>query len=148
MDWRWLPFDALTTVELYALLKLRAEVFVVEQRCAYADVDGLDPAAHHLLGCVDGALTASLRAFPPPLDAPHATIGRVVVAPAWRGRGTGDALMRRGVEACNTAWPGAPIRLNAQAHLEGWYQRLGFRRDGLPFDEDGIPHVPMFAQPT
>ena len=128
--------DALTAPQLYALLRLRAEVFVVEQECAYLDPDGrdLEPSTRHLwVEGSDGEVVACVRVV-------GNAIGRVVTALSHRSRGLGAELMKRAVEG---AAPAGAVHLNAQAHLAGWYEALGFVVDGEEFVEDGIPHVPM-----
>ena len=144
MRWQWSPFDALTTTELYAALRLRQAVFVVEQDCPYLDADGQDPAAMHLLGWDGEALVAYVRAFPPGATAhPEAVIGRVVVHGGRRGEGLGRAVMLEAHRRAGVAWPGRPIWLSAQAHLARWYGSLGYAVCGEGYDEDGIPHLPM-----
>jgi ElaA protein len=124
---------------LYALLKLRADVFVVEQDCVYADLDGRDaePTARQLWLARDGAVVATLRLLTDPGGV--ARIGRVATAADARGQGLAARLMRRAIELAD----GRPIVLAAQSHLEHWYAGFGFGRDGAEFVEDGIPHVPM-----
>jgi ElaA protein len=145
VTWRWCSWEQLGRDELYAIVQLREQVFVVEQACAYLDADGRDPLARHLLGLRDGALVAALRAFPPDA-AGEAVIGRVVTAPAVRGTGLGTELMRVGMQRVRETWGPVPIHISAQAHLAGWYGRLGFVVTGAGYDEDGIPHLPMLAR--
>jgi ElaA protein len=149
LHWQTLAFDALDARQLYALLKLRSEIFVVEQACAYLDPDGKDihPDALHLLGHHGDALAAYLRILPAGVGHRHPSIGRVVVAPAWRGTGVGHMLMREGVRALLARWPGSEIRLGAQAHLSGYYAAHGFVPASPIYDEDGIPHVTMRRDP-
>ncbi|MEO0599899.1 MAG: GNAT family N-acetyltransferase [Myxococcota bacterium] len=128
--------------ELYAILRLRQEVFVVEQDCAYLDADGGDEVAMHLRGYDDDALVAYLRAFPPSEDG-CVHIGRVIVVEAVRGRGLGQALMTRGADLATAKWGPHPIHLSAQAHLEPFYASLGYVATGPGYLEDGIPHLPM-----
>lgn len=138
---RWLPFDRLRLEELYALLRLRQQVFVVEQRCAYQDCDDLDFTAWHLLLQRGDELVGGARLLPPATD--HgARLGRVVIAPAWRGHGLGRGIIRAGIDQARSRYPG-PLTLHAQAHLRRLYEGEGFAVDGPPFDEDGIPHLPM-----
>ena len=139
MDWYERAFAELTRDELYAILELRERVFVVEQKCAYQDVDGLDPACRHLWAVRGGALVAYLRIVPAGRKYDEVAIGRVIVAQAMRGTGLGKELMRRGLAAAG----GVPVRLSAQAHLEKFYADLGFRPVSDVYDEDGIPHVEM-----
>ena len=126
---------------LYDVLALRSAVFVVEQACAYQDIDGLDlvDGTVHVLGRDGDGLAAYARLLAP--DAQHATarIGRVIVATQARGRRLAHELMARAVEVCEARWPG-PIELGAQAHLTGFYRSLGFEPVGEPYDEDGILH--------
>jgi ElaA protein len=132
----------LSVDELYGLLSLRAQVFVVEQDCAYVDPDGLDPQCHHLLGLDSIGLAASVRAVPPGISHPLPCIGRVVTAARVRGTGLGRPLMREAMRYVFRLWPG-PIHLGAQSHLRRYYETLGFRISGSEYDEDGIPHLPM-----
>lgn len=141
VTYRWAPFGDLDLIDLHDALALRARVFVVEQDCAYADVDGLDPEAWHLLGRADGELVAYLRAFPPASQRAETVIGRVVTGP--RRAGLGTALMEEGLRRAASTWGDHPSWLSAQAHLAPWYGRLGFDVCGPGYDEDGIPHVPM-----
>lgn len=129
-------FDDLTTAELYAVLRLRAEVFVVEQACAYQDIDGVDQRATHLLMTEADALVGYARWFAK--DA-WTQIGRIVTAPAARGRGYGRQL----VEECARRIGSGPITMDAQTYLVDFYQSLGFSPVGVGFDEDGIPHIRM-----
>ena len=142
VQFQWTPWARLDRDLLYALMALRQRVFVVEQACPYQDADGRDPAAHHLLGLRDGELVACLRAFAPDATG-EAVIGRVVTAPEVRGTGLGRPLMRAGMARVWEEWGRCPIRIGAQAHLEGYYASVGFVVSGDPYDEDGIPHVPM-----
>ena len=144
MHWQWSPFDALTLTDLYAALRLRQEVFVVEQDCPYLDADGRDPACHHLLGWDEDALVAYVRVFPPGASIhPEAVIGRVVVHGARRTEGLGRAVMTEAHRRIAEAWSDPPIWLSAQAHLESWYGGLGYVVCGRGYDEDGIPHLPL-----
>lgn len=146
LAWTCHALDELSARELYALLKLRSEVFVVEQRCIYLDPDGQDLDALHLLGRdAQGELLACARLIPTP-DGPK--IGRVLTAPAARGAGQGRALMQCAIAECAQRWPAQPIRLSAQAHLQGFYASLGFRPTSAVYDEDGIPHIDMQRQAT
>ena len=173
ITWRWRPWAELSAAELHALLQLRSRVFVVEQRCVFLEVDGRDPDAFHLLGTVvsalpeplpspgvhsgvgdgpsraalslgDAHLAAYARVFAPGLRyADAACISRVVTHPSARGTGAGRAVMREAIAACEREWPGMPIGLEAQQHLERFYASLGFGTVGAMYLEDDIPHVPM-----
>ncbi|MBH9553156.1 GNAT family N-acetyltransferase [Inhella gelatinilytica] len=144
LHWTCQPFAQLTVHALYAALRLRAEVFILEQHCLYADVDGHDPQAQHLLGWQGETLVAYARLFAPGDKVSGAAcIGRVVTAAPARGQGLGHELMRHAVAACSRLWPGQPMVLFAQAHLKGYYAAHGFAEVGPEFVEDGIPHVEM-----
>ncbi len=142
-QWEWLPFDRLTTRQLYDVLALRQRVFVVEQACAYQDADGDDPRCWHLLGTVHGELVATARLVPPGLKYPEPAIGRVVTAPSVRRQGLGRALMLEALAQVRRLFPGQPTRIGAQVYLERFYRSLGFVPVGAPYDEDGIAHVEM-----
>ncbi|KQV88841.1 GNAT family N-acetyltransferase [Pelomonas sp. Root1237] len=144
MRWNCLRFDELSVQQLYSVLALRSEVFVVEQNCVFLDIDGLDPQTWHLLGSGDdGKLKAYARLIPPGLKAPEALIGRVVTSPAARSGGVGRALMAEALVHCARLWPAHAITLHAQAHLERFYASFGFVSVGEQYIEDGIPHVEM-----
>jgi ElaA protein len=134
------PFAALDGTTVYALLRLRAEVFVVEQACAFNDLDGrdLEPTTWHCWFDADGSPAAYLRVL---VDQRATRIGRVVTAPSHRRQGLAERLVRHAVD--RLAAPGSDVVLDAQSHLVGWYRRLGFAVDGAEFFEDGIPHTPM-----
>lgn len=141
--WRSAIFDELSGREVHDLLRLRQDVFVVEQACAFAEIDGRDPDAVHLFGYVDGRLVACARVFAPGIVAAEASIGRVVTATQTRGTGVGRALMREALRLADALAPGAPVRVAAQAHLEAFYASLGFSVVGDPYLDDGIVHVDM-----
>lgn len=143
LAWRCLPFDSLSPRALYDLLRLRTEVFVIEQNCVFQDMDGADPDCHHLLGERDGAVLAYARLVPAGLKFAEASIGRVVNDPSTRGTGMGHALMREAVAQLHALWGEQPIRIGAQAHLQGFYRQHGFQPDGPIYIEDGIDHIEM-----
>ena len=144
LHWRCLPFGELTVSELYALLQLRSAVFVVEQTCVFHDMDGLDPACHHLLGQdSDGQILACARLVPAGLAFDEASVGRVVTAPAGRGRALGHALMAQACAELARLWGPQPIRIGAQSHLQAYYGRHGFVTAGPEYIEDRIAHVEM-----
>lgn len=131
--------------QLYALLKLRSDVFVVEQKCAYPDLDGqdLEGDTHHLMGWEDDQLMAYLRLLDPESQGGDVVIGRVVTAPAGRGKGLGHAMMEQALKQAEKHWPQVPIYLSAQAHLQGYYGQYGFVVVGEEYLEDDIPHIGM-----
>ncbi|GAB3475238.1 GNAT family N-acetyltransferase [Polaromonas eurypsychrophila] len=143
LDWRAVPFDALCARDLYAVLQLRTEVFVIEQNCVFQDMDGTDHEAVHLLGNADGELVAYARCFPPGVKFSEASIGRVITRQALRGQGAGHVLMGQAVACVFEHWGSQPIRIGAQARLEKFYLQDGFQVAGLPYIEDGIPHIEM-----
>lgn len=141
--WSVKAFDALDGKELYAVLRLRVDVFVVEQRCIYPELDGEDGHALHILGhTADGVLAAYARILPPGADGlPH--LGRFVVHPEHRGQGHAHTLVRMAIAEAQR-WTGlGSCALAAQTHLEAFYAQHGFQRKGADYDWDGIPHVDM-----
>lgn len=143
LQWQWLRFDQLSREQLYELLRLRSEVFVVEQNCVFQDMDGLDDHAMHLLGVRASELVAYVRCFPKGITFDEASIGRVVTRQSARGGGLGHVLMAEAIRALVAEWGAQPIRIGAQAHLKDFYQRHGFADVGKPYIEDGIPHLEM-----
>ncbi|GAB3297208.1 GNAT family N-acetyltransferase [Hymenobacter tenuis] len=144
LTWTTKPFSALTLAELYALLQLRSEVFVVEQTCAFQDIDGQDQAAHHLLGFTEaGELAAYSRLFGAGISYPEASIGRVVVSPKFRRYGLGKELLRQSIAAVAELFGEQPIQIGAQLYLQAFYESFGFRQVGEGYLEDDIPHIHM-----
>ena len=143
VGWRQVPFKALTLQELYEVLQLRAEVFVIEQDCAYQDMDGKDQAAVHLLGSANGELVAYARCFPAGVKFADASIGRVITRQSLRASGVGHELMRQAIACVAQQWGQQAIRISAQARLENFYLQHGFIKKGEPYIEDGIPHLEM-----
>lgn len=141
-EWQWSSFDAFSPAALYAVLAARAAVFVVEQRCAYQDLDGADALARHLVAWSDGEVAAYCRTFAPDVKYAEASIGRVLTTQAYRGTGVGRELVARAVASLD-AEHGAPIRISAQAHLQRFYASFGFVTVSAPYLEDDIPHVAM-----
>lgn len=143
LHWLNTPFAALDAAQLYALLQLRQEVFVVEQNCAYADLDGLDQQGWHMR-CLDGdTVLAYQRCLPPGVSYPESSLGRIVVSPWARGTGLGRNLVQRGIDFNRQQWPQSDIYIGAQAYLEAFYSSLGFVSEGESYLEDGIPHLHM-----
>lgn len=139
-----LHFEALSPLELYALLRLRQEVFVIEQNCPYLDADGVDLQCWHLLGRdAAGALHAYLRLVPPGIKYPEPSIGRVISSGAVRGSGAGRALMAEGVAQAGRLFPGQGVRISAQARLRRFYEDFDFVAEGHEYLEDDIPHIEM-----
>ena len=139
--WRW---NEWSNDQLYEALRLRSAVFVVEQACAFPDMDGLDPACTHLCGRDDdGRLLAYARLLAPGVKYAEASIGRVVTAIEGRGRQHGRALMREALRLIRERHPDTPIRIGAQQYLQRFYGSLGFEPAGEPYLEDGIWHLEM-----
>jgi ElaA protein len=150
MNWQVVTFSQLTTDSLYDLLALRTDIFVVEQACAYPELDGKDrhPQTLHVLGSDEsGSLLAYSRLLPPELSYPQASIGRVVVAKAGRGKGLAQQLMQLSIETALAAWPDAGIQIGAQEYLSRFYQGLNFRVNSEVYLEDGIAHLDMIYTP-
>lgn len=144
LTWTTKPYHTLTLNELYTLLQLRSEVFVVEQSCAFQDIDGQDEAALHLLGHTDtGELAAYARLFEAGISYPEASIGRVVVSPRYRRYGLGRDLLRHAIAECAALFGEQPIQIGAQLYLKAFYESFGFRQHGEGYLEDGIPHIHM-----
>ncbi len=147
MEWQWSTFEQLGVADLYQALALRQEVFVLEQRCLYPDLDGHDPASWHLLGWQSHAgqrrLAAYLRCLAPGAKYAEMSLGRVVAAPAARGGGIGRQLVEQGIAHARRQFPGGAIRIGAQQYLENFYRSVGFDTVSAPYDEDGIMHVDM-----
>ncbi len=136
-------FDELSTQELYEILRLRSEVFVVEQDCVYQDVDNKDQKALHVLGLKDGELVAYTRMFKPGDYFKNASIGRVVVPKSQRKYGHGKQIMQVSMVALAQRFPNTTIEISAQKYLLKFYTELGFEAVGEEYLEDGIPHVRM-----
>lgn len=140
--------DELSARELYDLLRMRVDVFVVEQNCPYPELDGKDIDALHLRLLDDGELLGSTRLLKPYSAQHPVKIGRVVVSPTHRGKRLGDALMTESIAACERLYPENAIALSAQAHLRRFYESFGFVKTSEEYLEDGIPHIDMVRQPT
>lgn len=142
-SWVIKKFDALSTNELYAILQLRSEVFVVEQQCVFQDMDGKDAACLHLMAWENDQLIAYTRLVPPGVSYHLPSIGRVVTSPAARGRGLGKLLMEESIRAVYAHFGKSPIRIGAQLYLLKFYNSLGFQQTGDVYLEDGIEHIEM-----
>jgi ElaA protein len=147
ISWQWSRFGDLTVDDLYAIVRLREAVFIVEQSCPYPDADGRDPHAWHLLGWHQQSeartLVAYTRIFEPGIRYDEASIGRVVTAPEVRGTGLGKVLMAEALRRVQALAPGQTIKIAAQRRLESFYLVFGFRTVSPPYEEDGIIHVDM-----
>lgn len=149
---QWVRFPGLKAEDLYDLIAAREAVFVVEQRCAYQEADGLDKVAWHLVvwDTVDGkrSLAASLRVLDPGTKFTEVSIGRIMTSAAHRGTGLGRRIVKEAVERAEVLYPRSGIRISAQAHLQGFYAGFGFSPAGDPYDEDGILHIDMLKPPV
>ena len=145
--WQWSRFSELRPDDLYAIVRLREAVFVVEQNCPYPDADGRDPRAWHLLGWskshVDRTLVAYARVFEPGVRYTEGSIGRVATAQEVRRTGMGKRLMAEALRQLEALAPGQKIKLAAQQRLEAFYAGFGFTTVSAPYEEDGIMHVDM-----
>lgn len=142
------PFDELTPAELYRIIQLRNEVFVVEQNCVFQDADGKDPDSWHLMGFDKDQLIAYTRLLPPGIAYEYPSIGRVVSSPAARRTGAGREIMKRSIEAVYELFGSHPIQIGAQLYLEKFYNDFGFERCSEIYLEDGIQHISMIKKPT
>ncbi|WP_199137233.1 GNAT family N-acetyltransferase [Pedobacter sp. ASV12] len=143
LNWTYKNFDDLSTAELYAILQLRSEVFVVEQNCVYLDLDNKDKKSIHLMAWQDDDLVAYTRLVPPGVSFAEASIGRVVTSPRHRGTGVGIKLMQKSIAHCLATYQTQSIKIGAQLYLQKFYTNLGFVQSSEPYDEDGIPHIEM-----
>ncbi|MFD0977251.1 GNAT family N-acetyltransferase [Salinimicrobium gaetbulicola] len=139
-------FEELNLHELYEVLQLRAEVFVVEQNCVYQDIDGKDEKALHVLGFENGTLLAYTRIFPPGIYFTEAAIGRVVVKSSSRKNKFGHDIMKASIEAIEERFDTSNIKLSAQTYLTKFYESHGFEQVGEGYLEDGIPHIAMIKK--
>lgn len=141
--WQDFHHSQLTVEQLYQLLKLRNEVFIVEQNCVYQDIDGQDLVGdnRHIMAWQANQLVAYTRIL---ATETQLSIGRVITAPVTRGTGLGYQLLEKALNVCKQHWPSTlPIYLSAQAHLQQFYGSFGFVAEGDIYDEDGIPHIKM-----
>ncbi len=147
LNFQWKRFDELTTSELYQLLRLRQQVFVVEQNCVYLDADGLDLHCFHALAFDRSErLLATARILPNGLHFAEVSIGRVATSAEARGQGHGRAVVQSALEQVEHRFPDQPIRIAAQRYLEQFYASFGFAVDSKPYLEDGIEHVEMLKR--
>ncbi len=139
-----IPFSQLTTQQLFSIYKLRAQVFIVEQNCAYQDVDEHDLVGHHILIIENNELFAYARILPPNTNYPQPSIGRVVVHPSYRAKNIGKQLMVYTIEQTQLLFKQQQIVISAQSYLLKFYTNLGFKANGNEYLEDNIPHTKMY----
>lgn len=143
LNWSEKTYEQLTKEELYSILKLRVEVFVVEQECPYPEIDGRDPECLHIWLEDEGGIAAYCRIVPPDQEKESYSIGRVIVHKDYRGKGTARKLMEKAIQAVEANYNTDHIRLSGQEHLRGFYASFGFEEMTGVYLEDGIPHVDM-----
>jgi ElaA protein len=143
LNWIFKKFNDLTAAELYTIMQLRNEVFVVEQNCVYQDADDKDQTSLHLCGWHGEKLVAYSRIIPPGIAYPEASIGRVLTSPVYRNTGAGRQLMKESISNTFSSFICSQIKIGAQAYLTNFYQSFGFVPHGIEYLEDGIPHIEM-----
>lgn len=136
-------FDTLTPSELYSIMQLRNEVFVVEQHCIYQDADNKDPHCHHLMVKENDILVAYARLLPPGLAYTEMSIGRVISSPAYRNTGAGRLLVKKSIETCYILFGNGSIKIGAQLYLKKFYESFGFEKSSEMYLEDNIEHIEM-----
>lgn len=139
-------FDALTPHDLYAILQLRNEVFVVEQNCVFQDADNKDPVCYHVMVWQDHLLAGYTRLVPAGIAYEEPSIGRVVTSPQVRGIGIGRQLMQFSIRTLYMLWGKTTITIGAQLYLRRFYESLGFQQCSDIYLEDGIEHIKMFLE--
>jgi ElaA protein len=148
IKWQWKLFKELSVDDLYAILKVRQEVFAIEQDCIYQDMDDLDKFAWHLIGTTKSShkspeVVAYLRVVFPNHNYKEPSIGRLLTVKSVRGTGLGKELLRQALYKMSSDYPKQAIRISAQQHLIKFYYNFGFTQVSEPYDEDGIAHIEM-----
>ncbi|MGO1060448.1 GNAT family N-acetyltransferase [Planococcus sp. FY231025] len=143
MNWTTNHFEEFTVKKLYEILKLRVDVFIVEQNCPYPELDGLDEESIHMAYTEDGRILAYARLVPAGVKYSLPSIGRVIVHPDARGRGLAKELLTRSIDYIFSEWNPDGIQLQGQVYLQDFYESFGFIPVSEAYDEDGIPHVDM-----
>ncbi|PHQ82477.1 MAG: GNAT family N-acetyltransferase [Coxiella sp. (in: Bacteria)] len=147
LNWSVKPFETLTVDALYALLRLRQDVFMLEQECLYPELDGKDEKAMHLMGEADGTLVSYARLFAPgDYFSDNASFGRVVTSLQMRGKGLGKQLTKQCIDQCQQLWPGKTIEISGQEYLNKFYCGFGFEPHGEVYLEDDIDHRRFFLR--
>ncbi len=146
MDFEIKSFEDLSKTELYDILSLRVEVFVVEQNCPYQECDGKDQRGYHIFAKQNGVIQMYMRMLEPGVSYTEASIGRVVIKKSSRGKGMGKVMMGKGLTFMREEMKVEKIRISAQAYLEKFYQSLGFKSVSNVYVEDGIPHIEMLFE--
>ena len=143
IDWIYKKFSDLSPLELYQLLRLRSEVFVVEQNCVFLDMDNIDQQCFHLLGSAENKLVAYARIVPPGIVYTEPSIGRVVTSPSVRKHGFGKLLMQQSIDLVHKLFGNSSIKIGAQYYLKEFYSSFGFQQVSDVYLEDGIEHIYM-----
>ena len=146
-SWHCKHFSELTLTQLYNILQLRSEIFVVEQKCIFQDMDGLDQESHHFMAWNNEQLVAYTRLLPPGLSYNEQSIGRVVVEQSQRDTGLGKELMQKSIAKSYELFGKNPIKIGAQLYLSNFYGSFGFIKCSDIYDEDGIDHIKMLLLP-
>ena len=143
INWYCKAFNNLGPSELYQVMRLRSEVFVVEQNCVFLDADNKDEQCLHFMGWIEKDLVAYTRIAPPGYIYEEPSIGRVVTSPAYRKNKIGYVLMEKSIEQCKKVFGDAPIKIGAQYYLKNFYASFGFKQISDIYLEDGIEHIYM-----
>ena len=145
MNLKWVlkKFEELSLDELYAILQLRIEVFVVEQNCPFQDIDNKDQSCYHFMAWDNDTLCAYTRIVPPGVSYKLPSIGRVVTSPKTRGEGLGRVLMEKSIDETKKLYGETDIKIGAQVYLQKFYTSLGFIQSSDIYLEDGIEHMEM-----
>jgi ElaA protein len=146
IKWTCVFFDSLTPHELYSIIKLRNEVFVVEQNCIFQDADDKDQKCYHFMGKAENQLAAYARLVPAGVSYEYVSIGRIVTSPRFRNIGAGKALLDMAIQQCTLLFNEQTIKIGAQLYLKNFYESFGFIQTGDVYDEDGIPHIEMLRK--
>lgn len=146
LSWEWKRFDDLTADEVYTILCVRQQVFVLEQECLYLDADGKDRQSFHLMGFDGDELVAYARILDAGVSYPEVSMGRILTAEKARGTGAGIELMEVGLQQIQDHYGNVPIRISAQTYLLQFYQKFGFESTGKEYLEDEIPHTEMLRK--
>ncbi|MCB0280682.1 MAG: GNAT family N-acetyltransferase [Calditrichaeota bacterium] len=150
INWIAKRIDQLNPRDLLDLLRLRQDIFIIEQRCIYPDIDSYDYLAVHFIGRrkTDDQLIAYSRLLPGNSKYEYPSIGRIVIAKEVRGQKLGQFLINESINYCQKLYPESAISIGAQLELETYYQQFGFKRCSEPYDDDGILHIDMILIPT
>ena len=146
INWYSKAFNNLTPVELYQIMRLRSQVFVVEQNCVFLDADNKDQQCLHFMGWIENDLVAYTRLAPPGYIYNEPSIGRVITSPAYRKNKIGYALMEKSIKQCRKLFGNAAIKIGAQLYLKNFYASLGFKQISDIYLEDGIEHIYMLLE--